>query len=229
MPLPENVENLQRLSAKNVIYQALCEWIISGTLQPGEKLVDTEVAKRFNVSRTPVREAFQLLESQKLIQVVPGCSTVVAGIDRTDIEKCYRVLAELQALGAFLSCSRLTEAELAELERIHAAFASACLENRASEAVAWDNRFHENILHAAGNEYLEDFSRVMILHIQRIKYHYFQFDQLRCTSARHHREILDALESRDAELAQQRLRNHWLYVMKRSIEDVMAEDVPPKK
>ena len=72
MPIPENVENLRRVSAKSSIYQVVCSWIITGVLKPGEKIVDSELAKRFNVSRTPVREAIQILEGQKLVYVVPG-------------------------------------------------------------------------------------------------------------------------------------------------------------
>ena len=98
MPIPENVENLRRVSAKSSIYQVVCSWIITGVLKPGEKIVDSELAKRFNVSRTPVREAIQILEGQKLVYVVPGRATVVADIDPADIEKCYRTLAELQGL-----------------------------------------------------------------------------------------------------------------------------------
>ena len=86
MPIPENVENLRRVSAKSSIYQVVCSWIITGVLKPGEKIVDSELAKRFNVSRTPVREAIQILEGQKLVYVVPGRATVVADIDPADIE-----------------------------------------------------------------------------------------------------------------------------------------------
>ena len=112
MPIPENVENLRRVSAKSSIYQVVCSWIITGVLKPGEKIVDSELAKRFNVSRTPVREAIQILEGQKLVYVVPGRATVVADIDPADIEKCYRTLAELQGLAAELACGSLTDREL---------------------------------------------------------------------------------------------------------------------
>ena len=115
MPIPENVENLRRVSAKSSIYQVVCSWIITGVLKPGEKIVDSELAKRFNVSRTPVREAIQILEGQKLVYVVPGRATVVADIDPADIEKCYRTLAELQGLAAELACGSLTDRELEQL------------------------------------------------------------------------------------------------------------------
>ena len=126
MPIPEKGNDLCRLSAKDIIYRTVCEWIITGVLRPGEKILDSELARHFSVSRTPVREALQVLESQKLICVRPGRATVVAELDVDDIEKCYRPLAAIQGLAAELACGRLTEEALAALEEAHAGFAAAC-------------------------------------------------------------------------------------------------------
>ena len=207
MPIPENVENLRRVSAKSSIYQVVCSWIITGVLKPGEKIVDSELAKRFNVSRTPVREAIQILEGQKLVYVVPGRATVVADIDPADIEKCYRTLAELQGLAA-------------ELERIHAAFVDACGRNDGTDAITRDNLFHDAIVRGAHNEYVEEFSHTMILHIQRIKYHYFHCDRLRKISVSQHGEILQTIQARDSARAKELMRSHWLCSMENSLRDV---------
>ena len=72
MPIPERPQALQRQSAKSVVYQTVCDWIITGVMKPGEKILDSELASYFNVSRTPVREALQLLQNQKLVCVIPG-------------------------------------------------------------------------------------------------------------------------------------------------------------
>ena len=98
MPIPERPQALQRQSAKSVVYQTVCDWIITGVMKPGEKILDSELASYFNVSRTPVREALQLLQNQKLVCVIPGRTTVVADLDVEDFEKCYRPLAEIDAL-----------------------------------------------------------------------------------------------------------------------------------
>lgn len=223
MPIPEKGNDLCRVSAKDIIYRTVCEWIITGVLQPGEKILDSELARHFNVSRTPVREALQILESQKLICVRPGRATVVAELDVDDIEKCYRPLAEIQGLAAELACAHLTEEALEALEEAYTGFAAACGADDAVEAIAWDNRFHEIILRAAGNEYMEDFSRLMILHIQRIKYHYFHSPQMRKASAADHREILQAMRARSGALARQLVRSHWLRAMEDSLQGTMAQ------
>lgn len=222
MPIPEKEKTQQRLSAKDIIYRTVCEWIITGVMQPGEKISDLELANYFNVSRTPVREALQHLENQKLVYVRPGRATVVAELDLDDIEKCYRPLAEVQALAAELACARLTEEGLRELEQTYAGFVSACRDNDAAAAIACDNRFHEIILRMAGNEYIEDFSRLMILHVQRIKYHYFHSDRMRKASESEHGEIVRAMQARDGEWARRAVRSHWLRAMEDSLRDTAA-------
>ena len=67
MPIPVKQQAEERLTAKALVYKTLREWITDGTLQPGEQIYDQEIAKYFNVSRTPVREAMQLLADQKQI------------------------------------------------------------------------------------------------------------------------------------------------------------------
>ena len=130
MPIPERPQALQRQSAKSVVYQTVCDWIITGVMKPGEKILDSELASYFNVSRTPVREALQLLQNQKLVCVIPGRTTVVADLDVEDFEKCYRPLAEIDALAAELACRNLTGAMLEELEQELQASAEANIKGR---------------------------------------------------------------------------------------------------
>ena len=152
--------------------------------------------------------------------MVPGRATVVADIDPADIEKCYRTLAELQGLAAELACGSLTDRELEQLERIHAAFVDACGRNDGTDAITQDNLFHDAIVRGAHNEYVEEFSHTMILHIQRIKYHYFHCDRLRKISVSQHGEILQTIQARDSARAKELMRSHWLCSMENSLRDV---------
>ena len=71
-----------------------------------------------------------------------------------------------------------------------------------------------------GNEYIAEFSHMLLLHIQRIKYHYFHKNMMRKESVKHHRDILDALARKDADRAGELMRGHWLHVMERCIREV---------
>ena len=163
MPIPERPQALQRQSAKSVVYQTVCDWIITGVMKPGEKILDSELASYFNVSRTPVREALQLLQNQKLVCVIPGRTTVVADLDVEDFEKCYRPLAEIDALAAELACRNLTDAMLEELEQELQASAEANIKGDTAAIITHDTRFHELIIDAADNEYIAEISHMLVL------------------------------------------------------------------
>lgn len=83
-----------------------------------------------------------------------------------------------------------------------------------------DNLFHDAIVRGAHNEYVEEFSHTMILHIQRIKYHYFHCDRLRKISVSQHGEILQTIQARDSARAKELMRSHWLCSMENSLRDV---------
>lgn len=220
MPIP-NSKKPVRNSAKNIVYQTVCDWIITGILRPGEKIIDSELAEYFNVSRTPVREALQMLQNHKLIHVRPGRATEVTEINVNDIGKCYRPLAEIQGLAAELACESITGKELEKLESAQLLFSKACEEDDTESAIEQDGIFHEIIVDAADNEYIADFSHMMTIHIQRIKYHYFHTDLMRKTSVAQHKDILDAIKVRNSSLAHTLMREHWLYVMNRVLNDTL--------
>jgi DNA-binding GntR family transcriptional regulator len=70
MPLPKKVSSSSKLNAKDRVYQQLRAWIITGTLAPQEKISDQAIAALFGVSRTPVREALQLLATQEFVEMI---------------------------------------------------------------------------------------------------------------------------------------------------------------
>ena len=152
MPIPSKTESIQTLSVKDRIYNVVCEWIITGVLKSGEKILDSELAQYFDVSRTPVREAIQMLERQKLVKVIPSRGTIVANIEIEDTEKCYRLLAEIQAFAAEEACERISEEQLQALKDCYDQFATACADGAVEQLLSGDTKFHEIIVKAADKE-----------------------------------------------------------------------------
>ena len=99
MPIPSADSGFDRTSAAQQIYNTLKEWIVDGTLMPGEFISDSEIAKYFSVSRTPVREAFQALEAEGLIELRMNKGAIVKPIDEKYITDHYemRILLESEA------------------------------------------------------------------------------------------------------------------------------------
>ena len=146
----------------------------------------------------------------------------VAPLDTQDIEKCYRPLAELEALAAELACGHLSEDDFFELEYTLRQSADAAQKDDAVTVVGCDERFHAYIVDAAGNEYLSELTNTLLLHIRRIKYHYFHLAAMRQASAQQHEEILRALREKDAAKSKTLMREHWLSAMRGCLGETVA-------
>ena len=117
MPLPEEHYHFSKVSVKTRIYETIKRWIIEMRLKPGEQIFDVEIAEHFQVSRTPVREALQLLEMQKLVKTIPGKATIVTEIDYENLEQLYQPMAVLQQLAVQLAIEKASPKDIENLKR----------------------------------------------------------------------------------------------------------------
>lgn len=214
MPVPEQAGIIDRISAKERIYQTLRNWIIEGTLQPGEKLLDAELCQYFGVSRTPVREAFQMLEMQKLVHVKPGKATCVTEIDLKNLQEWYIPLAHIQGLAAELACIHAKAHEISQLESMNGVFGKALASRDIKAILEADLAFHRKILKMAGIQYLSEFSEMLFLHIQRIEYRYFAWTEDAHQSVDLHGDIIDAFRNGDGRTAGEKMKQNWFGTMK---------------
>jgi len=209
MPLPEEGLSFVRLSAKEKVYETVKNWIIEGQFQPGERISDIEIASYMKVSRTPVREAFQMLEAQKLIKSYPGRATVVTDLELDNIDKWYLPMGKLQQMAAELASDHAGKMLVRRLRRLNEEFKDCTgdQEHPLSSFKA-DKAFHAAILEAADNEYVTDFCNVLWVHIQRFEYRYFQ-DVVLEPSVEEHARMIDLLEQKDGKAAGELMKAHW--------------------
>ena len=133
MPLPREESSFERLSAKQRVYETVKDWIIEGQFQPGEKVSDIEIADYFKVSRTPVREALQLLEAQKLVVSYPGKATLVTELETDNIEKWYLPMAMLQQLAVSIAIEKVTPEDIRRLRKLAEDFAESVKEQKSAQ------------------------------------------------------------------------------------------------
>lgn len=211
MPIPVKRKEEKPRTAKERVYTAVREWIIDGTLQPGEQIIDQEIAEYFSVSRTPVREAIQLLADQKLVEIRPGKATRVTAVSLEEAMSNYRVAAELSVLALEMAYPKINDAVLEELLRIDYSFDAAGRSRDVKTAVALDAQFHHRIFELAGNYFLGEFARILESHSQRVENIYFsQNDELNFQS---HQDILAALKRKDLPTAKESMRRNWLHTV----------------
>ncbi|MEP3334070.1 GntR family transcriptional regulator [Sedimentitalea sp.] len=132
-------------------YHLILEAIDVGVYKPGDRLVESDLAERFGVSRTPIREALQRLETQSLLER-DGRSLIVASLNHNQMAELYVVRRELEGLAARLAAQHATAEEIAVLRAMVSAD-DALINDPAALARA-NRRFHKQIHLASHNRYL---------------------------------------------------------------------------
>ncbi len=186
------------------------EEIATGKLAPGTHLDEVEMTQRFGVSRTPVREALNLLAGEGLVEIRPRRGAVVAEATPQRIVEMFEVMAELEAMCARLAARRISAGDLQRLEAAHESCRSAAA-GLDSDAYFYANEaFHEALYRSSHNGFLTDQS----LHLQR-KLRPYRRLQLRVRnrvtrSFEEHQAVVDALKAGDADRAVDAIRSHVL-------------------
>ncbi len=138
-------------SGQKDAYQLILRAIDRGTYRPGDRLVESELAERFGVSRTPIREALQRLETQSLL-ARDGRSLIVASLDHNQMAELYVVRSELEGLAARLAARHATEEEVHLLQEMVAEDQKRVDDPSALSRT--NRRFHRQVHLASHNRYL---------------------------------------------------------------------------
>ncbi|NLM21240.1 MAG: GntR family transcriptional regulator [Peptococcaceae bacterium] len=195
--VPVKLDNYKPL--REIVLEALREAIINGVLEPGERLMEVQLAEELGVSRTPVREAIRKLELEGFVVMMPRKGAYVAGVSYKDIKDVFEIRAALEGLAAGLAAEKVTDNEIEQLERVlHYEKEPATLE----EMVQNDTDFHALLYKASRNERL-----INILGNLREQIHRFRSTSLAVPgrlryAIQEHRAIVDAIARHDVEEAQ---------------------------
>ncbi|MEM6387862.1 MAG: GntR family transcriptional regulator [Pseudomonadota bacterium] len=193
-----------RASQKDA-YQLILNAIDSGMYRPGDRLVESELADRFGMSRTPIREALQRLETQSLL-ARDGRSLVVASLDHNQMAELYIVRSELEALAARLAARHATDEEIRLLKEM--VREDQALVNDPAALARTNRRFHRQVHLASHNRYL----------VQQLDLVYRSMALMATTSlaaegrseiaVEEHAAIVEAIERGDGEAAYTGLKGH---------------------
>lgn len=217
MPIPVNHAKPVRVSAKESAYLQLQQWIIDGTLQPEEKLIDTELAQALSLSRTPIREALPLLEVQGFVEMFPGKATRVTTIKKGDLKDLLPPLAVLQALSAELAIPNLDEHVFRLLEETNQRFIEAIESQNGFSALKIDQEFHQIIVDAADNPYIHSILSSLQSHVRRQFFHHSLM--LTKSSYDEHVEIIQTLKEKNPTKVTQLMKSNWI----RTIDELSTE------
>ena len=191
-------------------YASIRRAILEGTLRPGERIVEQQLAEMLNVSRTPVREALLKLERENLVARV-GRGMAVRRYSSDEVRDIYNLRAHLESFAARMAAQRITDGELITLSRIQDQMDHEPMDMTPEviRALSRDNqRFHAVVVRCARNAPLDRcFVQVFQLPLLYKAYVYFD-EERRRRSDRDHRELIELLRAGDAAAAEDHWRSH---------------------
>ena len=190
----------------NVLTEAILENHISG----GDQLLELELQKEFNTSRTPIREAFRELEKRGLVEVIPRKGTFVRRITREDIEENFPVRASLEGLAAKLAFEKMGGTEKNALNQALNKMERAVQQKDAKTYWKHHVAYHEIFIHASGNDVLIQTLKTLRMHSlwYRFSYQFYREDLPKSFAV--HKKIFDLFNcpATDPEKLRITVQNH---------------------
>jgi DNA-binding GntR family transcriptional regulator len=174
------------------------------------------------VSRTPLREAFRVLEAEGLLEIQPRRGATVRKFKPEDIDHMFQVLEVLEALAGELACHAMTDAELADIERLHERMMAAFRHRDRRMFFRLNKQIHERIVKAARNPSLSRIYEGLSGQTHRIRYMANNTDAEWEIAAREHEKIMETLKLRSAGALQGLLRAHLRHKRER-VKTLLAE------
>lgn len=202
-------------------YSLILEAIDVGIYKPGDRLVESELAERFGVSRTPIREALQRLETQSLL-TRDGRSLIVSSLDHNQLAELYCVRSELEGLAARLAARHATEEEVRLLRAM--VEEDRLLVDDPTALSRANKRFHKQIHLASHNRYLVQQLDLVHRSMALLATTSISFEGRGAQTIDEHHTIVEAIAARDGDAAYQALKDHISRAFETRLrQDSMAE------
>lgn len=197
--------------------------IIAGSLRPGDRLVERELAERFGVSRVPVREAIRALVAEGFVHFETPRRTVVRRLTPTDVKELFELREALEVYAAGLAASRATREDLAEVEELVERAAAATEAGDAEAITDVNSRLHDRIMAMAGNSLLTEALEPVAGRLRWMTRRNEEWPQLLVE----HRELYEAIASGDPDRARAHALTHVRTNYRSTVRHLFGEETAP--
>jgi DNA-binding GntR family transcriptional regulator len=199
-----------RKSLGQYVFENLRHAIIRGDLHPGDRLVESRIADRLDISRTPVREAIHKLEREGLLRKLPRGGFIVMNLSREDIEETFGIRSVLESYAAKLAALNHREEDLKPLEDKIEEFQRALEKGRTDKLPKINTEFHNLFYALSRSPKLIRMVNELRDQIYRFRKLLLSMDNMARTSNEDHRKMVEAIRKRDAQRVETLVSEHIL-------------------
>ena len=162
---------------REMVYEELKMQILKGSIIPGTRMMEVELAEEMGVSRTPIREAIRKLEKEGLVTIEPRRGAYASMISTEDMVEILEVRQDLEGLAAYFAADRMTDEQMEELREVSNSYNEAVKSGKMEDMIKYDTRFHHIIVESCRNKILVQ----MIEQLQELvlRFRYIYYDNFR--------------------------------------------------
>jgi len=206
--MTDKKEFTSTFSLTDEIAEIIRNRILKGEYQIGEKIKETKIASELSVSRTPIREAFKLLENEGLIDYVPNRGCFAKGFTKQDIDDIYAVRSALEQIAVERAIDRITSEEIAELEEQCDLLEFYANKKDSKKVMELNSSFHEVIYSSTQSRFMAQVLRSYKEYIDKTRKSVFYDESYMMAILEEHRQIFDAIKNKDKAAAAEAVVNH---------------------
>ena len=204
----------------DLVFSTLMEDILSGRLEPGEKLNISEISERLGVSRTPVREALKQLMSVGLVENVPHRSPFVKKLSIEEIIELYYIRAALEGIASRLAAQRLTDDQIKELEALCKRMEEKARSGQYDDFIEDNSKFHFLVYEATNSPRLQEMAHQYYRQCEQYRALVMELPGSYEEVCQEHKNILTSFKERDLEKADNFAREHYFNSARRIAKSV---------
>ena len=221
------MSKIQQRSLYLEVADRVRELIEQGDLAPGERISEKQLCERFGVSRTPLREALKVLASEGLVELLPNRGTRVVRLTLKMVKDTYDLMGALEGLSGELACQNISDEGIRAIRALHDEMLQHFRERNLPDYFGVNQRIHEGILAASGNEVLQETYSNLNQRVKRVRYSKKMTDDFWRKAVQDHEHMILALEARDGRRLGQLLRDHLCNKLEVASLAGVVEDEPP--
>lgn len=204
----DGVTRITRVTLHDAVLNQLRDMIIEGKLAPGTRINEGPVGASLGVSRTPLREAIKTLASEGLVEMLPAKGAIVRRFSEKDIRDILDILKTLEQMAARLVCAHASDAEIAEIAKLHQQMLKFYAERNRLAYFKLNQAIHAAIVSASGNAALAQVHQHLQAQIKRVRFIGNEQPDRWAGAVAEHEEMNLALLARDGERLAEILGRH---------------------
>jgi DNA-binding GntR family transcriptional regulator len=222
MDLAQDVAPIARRPLHEEAADRLRDLIVQGRLAPGARLNERLLTAQLGVSRTPLREAFKVLATEGLVELLPNRGAIVSHIDAERLSETLAVIGALEALAGELACRNASDAQLNEIRALHYEMIAYHARGDLAGYFKFNQAIHFKLVKYSGNAMLYNVYRQLNGNVRRARYMANLSKERWDAAVREHEEILAALGARDVKRIKALLSEHLAHKLSSVLGELEA-------